>query len=140
MPPLIYVTRRAHFSAAHRLFNPSFSDQENAAVFDKCANPNGHGHNYYVEVTVAGQADPSTGYVIDLKKLKTLIDEHFIALVDHKNLNIDVDFLRGINPTAEHLAVACWNQLKAQIHDGRLYSVRLYETDQNFTEYKGEQD
>jgi 6-pyruvoyltetrahydropterin/6-carboxytetrahydropterin synthase len=139
MPPLIYVTRRAHFSAAHRLFNPAFTDEENEAVFDKCANPNGHGHNYYVEVTVAGEADPRTGYVIDLKKLKTIVDEHFIARVDHKHLNMDVDFLRGIIPTAEHIAVACWNQLEPHIHGGRLHSVRLYETEQNSAEYKGEQ-
>jgi 6-pyruvoyltetrahydropterin/6-carboxytetrahydropterin synthase len=138
MPPLIYVTRRAHFSAAHRLFNPSFSDQENDAVFDKCANPNGHGHNYYVEVTVAGVPDPRTGYVIDLKKLKAIIEDAFIAHVDHKHLNMDVDFLRGIIPTAENIAVACWNQLEPQITDGRLHSVRLYETEQNFAEYTGE--
>ncbi len=137
MPPLIYVTRRAHFSAAHRLFNPSFSDQENDAVFDKCANPHGHGHNYYVEVTVAGSADPRTGYVIDLKRLKAIIEEHFIAHVDHKHLNLDVAFMHGVIPTAENIAVACWNQLEPHIGQGRLFSVRLYETENNFAEYKG---
>jgi len=138
MPPLIYVTRRAHFSAAHRLFNPSFSDQENAAVFDKCANANGHGHNYYIEVTVAGHADPRTGYVIDLKRLKAIIEEQFIAHVDHRHLNLDVPFMHGINPTAENIVVACWNRLEPHIDMGRLCSVRLYETENNFAEYKGD--
>jgi 6-pyruvoyltetrahydropterin/6-carboxytetrahydropterin synthase len=138
MPSLLYVTRRAHFSAAHRLFNPSFSDRENEAVFDKCASVNGHGHNYYIEVTVAGEPDPRTGYVMDLKKLKAIIDEHVIAHVDHKHLNMDVEFLRGIIPTAENIAVACWNQLEPHILNGHLYAVRLYETEQNFAEYKGE--
>jgi 6-pyruvoyltetrahydropterin/6-carboxytetrahydropterin synthase len=135
---MIYVTRKAHFSASHRLFNPSFSDERNLAVYDKCANPNGHGHNYYVEVTVAGEPDAETGYVIDLKKLKQIIEEHFISKVDHKHLNHDVDFLRGVVPTAENVAIACWNQLAPQVRQGRLYSVRLFETQNNFVEYKGE--
>jgi 6-pyruvoyltetrahydropterin/6-carboxytetrahydropterin synthase len=139
MPPLIYVTRRAHFSAAHRLFNPSFTQEQNEDVFDQCANVNGHGHNYNVEVTVAGAADVQTGYVIDLKTLKKIMDEFFISKVDHKHLNLDVDFLRDINPTAENIVVACWNQIEPHIVGGRLYSVRLYETEQNFAEYKGEQ-
>lgn len=135
---MIYVTRRAHFSAAHRLFNPSFSDEKNFAVYDNCANPNAHGHNYYVEVTVVGEPDPETGYVIDLKKLKRLIDQHFVSKVDHKHLNYDVEFLKGSIPTAENVAIACWNQLAPVIRQGRLYSVRLYETEKNFVEYKGE--
>jgi 6-pyruvoyltetrahydropterin/6-carboxytetrahydropterin synthase len=138
MPPLIYVTRRAHFSAAHRLFNPSFTTERNEEVFDKCANENGHGHNYYVEVTVAGTVDPLTGYVIDLKALKRILDEHFIGKVDHKHLNLDVDFLSGINPTAENIAIACWEQIAPHIEGGRLHAVRVYETEQNFAEYKGE--
>ena len=137
---MIYVTRKAHFSAAHRLFNPSFSDEKNLAVYDKCANPNGHGHNYYLEVTVAGEPDAETGYVIDLKKLKHIIEEHFISKVDHKHLNLDVEFLRGIVPTAENIAVACWNQLSPHIRAGKLYSVRLFETQNNFVEYKGEKN
>ena len=137
---MIYVTRKAHFSAAHRLFNPSFSDEKNLAVYDKCANPNGHGHNYYLEVTVSGEPDAETGYVIDLKKLKHIIEEHFISKVDHKHLNLDVEFLRGIVPTAENIAVACWNQLSPHIRAGKLYSVRLFETQNNFVEYKGEKN
>jgi 6-pyruvoyltetrahydropterin/6-carboxytetrahydropterin synthase len=135
---MIYVTRRAHFSAAHRLFNPTFSESKNIEVFDKCASPNGHGHNYYVDVTIAGEPDPSTGYVIDLKKLKRIIEDEFISKVDHKNLNVDVDFLRGVIPTAENIAMACWRRLAPHISEGRLFSVRVYETEKNFVEYKGE--
>ncbi len=135
---MMYVTRKAHFSAAHRLFNPSFSDEKNIEVYDKCANPNGHGHNYELEITVAGEPDPKTGYVIDLKKLKQIIEERFVSKVDHKHLNHDVEFLKGIVPTAENIAVACWKQLAPYIRDGHLYSVKLYETQNNFVEYKGE--
>ncbi|MGE5315084.1 MAG: 6-pyruvoyl trahydropterin synthase family protein [Acidobacteriota bacterium] len=138
MPPLMYVTRRAHFSAAHRLYNPSYTDERNREVFDKCANPNGHGHNYYVEVTVAGAVDPDTGYVIDLKLLKRIVEDHFISKVDHKHLNMDVDFMEGLNPTAENIAAACWKQIEPHIAGGRLHSVRIYETEQNYAEYKGE--
>jgi 6-pyruvoyltetrahydropterin/6-carboxytetrahydropterin synthase len=136
---MIYVTRKVHFSAAHRLFNPKFSEKKNFEIFDKCANVNGHGHNYDLEVTVAGDPDPETGYVIDLKELKRIVNEHFISKVDHKHLNLDVDFLKGINPTAENIAIACWNQLSGHIQNGKLYSVRLYETERNFVEYKGGQ-
>ncbi len=133
----MYVTRKANFSAAHRLFNPLLSDQENLDIYDKCSNPNGHGHNYYVEVTVAGEPDPKTGYVIDLKKLKRVIEEHFISKVDHKHLNLDVDFLKNVVPTAENIAIACWNQIAPWIKEGKLYSVRLYESQNNSVEYKG---
>src|SRR5205809_4966301 len=95
-PPMIYVTRRAHFSAAHRLFNPTFSDAKNEAVFDKCNNPLGHGHNYTIEVTVKGLPDPETGYVIDLKKLADLIENIILSKVDHKHLNYDVAELHGV--------------------------------------------
>ncbi|MCX6137308.1 MAG: 6-carboxytetrahydropterin synthase [Ignavibacteriales bacterium] len=134
----VYVTRRARFSAAHRLSHPDFSNEKNLEVFGGCSNPNGHGHNYELEVTVAGEPDPLTGYVIDLKKLKALIEEHILAYVDHKNLNIDVEFLSGINPTAENIAVACWHQLLPHIQGGRLHSVRLRETENNVIEYRGE--
>jgi 6-pyruvoyltetrahydropterin/6-carboxytetrahydropterin synthase len=134
---MIYVTRKAHFSAAHRLFNPSFSDDKNFAVYDKCASPNGHGHNYDLEITVAGEPDPQTGYVIDLKELKKIIEERFVSKVDHKHLNYDVEFLKGVVPTAENIAAACWNQIAPYIRNGRLFSVKLYETQNNFVEYKG---
>ncbi len=135
----MYVTRKANFSAAHRLFNPLLSDQENLEIYDKCSNPNGHGHNYYLEVTVAGEPDPKTGYVIDLKKLKKVIEEHFISKVDHKHLNLDVEFLSNVVPTAENIAIACWNQLAPWIKEGKLYSIRLFESQNNFVEYKGKE-
>ena len=135
---MIYVTRKAHFSAAHRLYNPTFSDERNEAIFDKCNNPRGHGHNYTLEVTVAGNPDPLTGYVIDLKKLSALIDEHIVDKVDHKHLNYDVPELRGIIPTAEHIAIVFWQILEPYITEGKLYSLKVFESDNNFVEYKGE--
>src|SRR4051812_19265842 len=100
---MVYVTRRAHFLASHRVFNPTFSDEKNESVFDKCNNFHGHGHNYRLEVTVKGTPDPETGYVIDLKLLARLIDQEIVDKVDHKHLNFDVDFLRGVIPTAENI-------------------------------------
>jgi 6-pyruvoyltetrahydropterin/6-carboxytetrahydropterin synthase len=134
---MIYVTRREVFSASHRLFNPELSDEENEIIFDKCNNYNGHGHNYVLEVVVAGDVNPITGYVIDLKKLKKIIIENVIKKVDHKNLNLDVDFLKGKIPTAENIAIGIWEQLEDKIEEGELYSVKLYETENNYVEYKG---
>lgn len=134
---MIYVTRREVFSASHRLYNEKFSDKENERVFGKCNNPNGHGHNYTLEVVVAGEINPETGYLIDLKKLKEIIIEHVIKKVDHKNLNLDVDFLRGKIPTAENIAIGIWDQLAGKIPGGKLYSIKLYETENNYVEYKG---
>jgi 6-pyruvoyltetrahydropterin/6-carboxytetrahydropterin synthase len=134
----VYVTRRAQFSASHRLFNPAFSDERNEEVFDKCNNFHGHGHNYLLEVTVKGQPDPETGYVIDLKRLAKLMDREIIDHVDHKHLNFDVDFLRGVIPTAENIAVLFWQRLEPKIDSGKLHSIRLYESENNFVEYFGE--
>jgi 6-pyruvoyltetrahydropterin/6-carboxytetrahydropterin synthase len=135
---MIYVTRSTSFSAAHRLYNPTFSDERNDAVFDKCNNPNGHGHNYTLEVTVKGLPDPLTGYVIDLKVLKEILDRVIIDKVDHKHLNYDVDFLRGIIPTVENLCVAFWNELRDRLPAGELHRIRLFESDQNVADYYGE--
>ena len=135
---MVYVTRKAHFSAAHRLFNPTFSDEKNEAVFDKCNNIRGHGHNYTIEVTVAGIPDPETGYVIDLKKLGQLIDDVVIRPFDHKHLNFDVPELRGIIPTAENIAIVIWALLEPHINQGKLSSVRVAESDNNSAEYRGE--
>jgi 6-pyruvoyltetrahydropterin/6-carboxytetrahydropterin synthase len=134
---MVYVTRKAHFSAAHRLFNPNFSDEKNEAVFDKCNNPHGHGHNYTIEVTVAGTPDPETGYVIDLKKLGQIMDEYVVDRVDHKHLNFDVPELSGIIPTAENIALVFWSLLASRITEGKLYSIRVAESDNNFAEYRG---
>jgi 6-pyruvoyltetrahydropterin/6-carboxytetrahydropterin synthase len=135
---MVYVTRKAEFSAAHRLFNPEFSDEQNAAIFDKCNNPSGHGHNYTIEVTVAGDPDQETGYVMDLKKLHRLMEKEILEKVDHKHLNYDVEFLKGIIPTAENLAISFWKILRPKITEGRLYSVRVYESEKNYVEYRGE--
>lgn len=135
---MVYVTRRAHFSAAHRLFNPTFSHERNEATFDKCNNVRGHGHNYTIDVTVAGIPDPQTGYVIDLKKLARLMDELVIDRVDHKHLNFDVPELRGIIPTAENIALVFWSLLEPRIKEGKLHSIKVYESDNNFVEYLGE--
>jgi 6-pyruvoyltetrahydropterin/6-carboxytetrahydropterin synthase len=135
---MLYVTRRERFSAAHRLYNPKYTDEENAKVFGKCSNPNWHGHNYVLEIVVTGNPDPDTGFVIDVKKLGDIIKEYVIEKVDHKNLNIETDFLKGINPTAENITMAVWGQLADKIPSGKLYSVKLYETENNYFEYRGE--
>lgn len=136
---MLYVTRRVHFNAAHRMHNPAWTDARNAEVFGLCNNPNFHGHNYELEVTVAGTPHPDTGYVIDLGHLRKLIDEHVLNKVDHRNLNLDVDFMAGVLPSSENFAVAIWQQLAPHIQGpARLHSVRLYETPRNFVEYRGE--
>lgn len=135
---MVYVTRRMTFSASHRLYNPAFSDKENEAIFDKCANPHGHGHNYVLEVTVAGEPEKDTGYVIDLKKLKEIVQKEIIEKVDHKHLNHDVEFLSGTIPTAENIARSIWKILSPKIPKGKLYKIRLHETENNVVEYMGE--
>lgn len=134
---MVYVTRRATFSASHRLHNPAFSDEKNEELFDKCANKMGHGHNYALEVTVAGEPHPDTGYVIDLKKLKEIIKTEILDKVDHKHFNHDVESMRGIIPTAENIAKVFWSMLEPKITQGKLYSVRLRETENNVVEYRG---
>jgi 6-pyruvoyltetrahydropterin/6-carboxytetrahydropterin synthase len=135
---MVYVTRKVHFSAAHRLCNPTFTDEKNEAIFDKCNNPNGHGHNYTLEVTVRGIPDPETGYVIDLKLLRDIVEKEIIDKVDHKHLNYDVEFLHGIIPTAENIAIVFWEIIERNLPIGELHSVKLFESDSNFVEYFGE--
>ncbi len=135
---MVYVTRREVFCAAHRLFNPKFTDKENEIIYGKCSNPNWHGHNYTLEVVVAGEIDKETGYLIDLKKLKDIIHKNIIDKVDHKNINVETNFMRNIIPTTENLTIAIWNELVDKIPNGELYSVKLYETENNYFEYKGE--
>jgi 6-pyruvoyltetrahydropterin/6-carboxytetrahydropterin synthase len=134
---MIFVTRREVFSSSHRLHNSELTDEENYEIFGKCNNPNGHGHNYILEVVVSGEIDPRSGYVIDLKQLKTIILDNVIKKVDHKHLNYDVDFLEGINPTTENVAVGIWEQIVDKLPSGKLYSVKLHETENNYIEYKG---
>lgn len=135
---MVYVTRREVFSASHRLFNENLTDEENEDLFGKCNNPHGHGHNYILEVTVYGEPDAVTGYVIDLKILRNIIKKNIIKKVDHKHLNYDVAFLKGIIPTAENIAIAVWKRLENKLPSGKLYSVKIYETENNFAEYRGE--
>ncbi len=135
---MVYVTRRAQFSASHRLHNPKLSEEENRRIYDKCNNPSGHGHNYDVEVTVAGEPDPETGMVIDLKLLKRLIHEYVIEQLDHKHLNYDVDFMRDVIPTAENIAIKIWERLEPHIENGKLYSVKLFESQNNYVDYRGQ--
>ncbi len=137
---MIFVTRRAHFNAAHRLHNPDKSKEWNENTFGKCNYPNWHGHNYVIEVTVAGEPDPETGYVIDLGNLKSIIKEKILDPCDHRNLNIDVPFLKGIIPTSENLVRVFFDQLRADVEaactkGGKLYKVKLYETERNVAEY-----
>ncbi|MDX2061503.1 MAG: 6-carboxytetrahydropterin synthase [Bacteroidia bacterium] len=134
---MVFVTRQVHFNAAHKMVNPAWSAEQNQAVFGPCANENWHGHNYVLEVTLAGEPDPDTGYVFDLAKLKTILDERVLRHLDHKNLNLDVPFLQGIIPSSENLAIAIWQQLLPAVAPAQLYSVRLYETPRNFVEYRG---
>jgi 6-pyruvoyltetrahydropterin/6-carboxytetrahydropterin synthase len=135
--PLVTVTRRLRFNAAHRVHNPALSDAENAALFGKCNNPNWHGHNYELEVSVTGEIDERTGYVIDLGELRALVDREVVEKLDHRNLNLDVDFMSGINPTSENIVVACWRVLEPAIGPGRLTRLRLWETENNYVEYEG---
>jgi len=135
---MIYLTRREHFCSSHRLYNPEFSEEKNLETYGKCAWPNGHGHNYEIEVTVSGEPAADTGMIMDLKKLADLIDEHIVDKVDHRHLNHDVDFLKGVIPTAENLALVFWGILVKKIRPGKLHSVRVYETPNNFAEYRGE--
>jgi 6-pyruvoyltetrahydropterin/6-carboxytetrahydropterin synthase len=134
---IVTVTRRMRFNAAHRVHNPSLSDEENARLFGGCNNPNWHGHNYVLEISVTGPIDATTGYVVDLGDLKAIVQRLVIDKVDHRNLNLDVDFMRGINPTSENLIVACWRELEPHIAPGRLTRLRLWETENNHVEYDG---
>lgn len=134
------VTARLTFSAAHRLHNPDYDAEWNRRMYDKCDNPAGHGHNYTIQVSVKGKIDPETGMVIDLKKLKDIVRERVIDRVDHTNLNSDVDFLRGVIPTAENLARCFWQQLVTAIPHGTLYEIALQETEKNSVVYRGEDE
>jgi 6-pyruvoyltetrahydropterin/6-carboxytetrahydropterin synthase len=135
---MVYVTRRETFSAAHRLFNPKYSEEENERVFGKCSNPNWHGHNYILEIVVAGDPDPETGFVINLSDLKEIIREFILDKVDHKNLNTETDFMKGIIPSTENITIAIWRELSDKMPNGKLYSVKVSETENNFFEYRGE--
>jgi len=133
----VTITRALRFCAAHRLHNPALSDAENARVFDKCNNPNWHGHNYTLEVSVSGEPDPVTGYVIDLGDIKQIVEREWIAHVDHRNFNLDVPFTRDVIPTAENIVIACWRVLEPALRPARLTKLRLWETENSHVEYEG---
>jgi 6-pyruvoyltetrahydropterin/6-carboxytetrahydropterin synthase len=136
---MVYLTRVEHFNAAHKLYNPAWDREKNEIVFGKCANENWHGHNYELYVTIKGQADQDTGFIYDSKKLSGIIREAVIEKLDHKNLNVDVDFMKGRMCSTENLVVAIWEQLAMQMPAGIcLHGIKLYETPRIYVEYFGE--
>ena len=135
--PVVTVVRRLRFNAAHRVHTPALSDAENVALFGKCNNPNWHGHNYTLDVSVAGEVDEKTGYVLDLSVVDDIVSREVIDKVDHRNFNVDVDFMRGINPTSENIIVAFWRVLEPALRPARLMRLVLRETENNSVEYDG---
>ncbi len=133
----VFITRQVHFNAAHRLENPAKSLAWNQRQYGLCTSPHWHGHNYVLEVTVKGQPDPETGYILDLSALKRVLHEAVVDKCDHHNLNQDVDFMRGIIPTTENLVIAFWGEIEPRLTGGKLHCVRLFETPRNFAEYFG---
>lgn len=134
----VTVHRKAHFNAAHRLYNQNWSDDKNSDIFGKCANPHYHGHNYELIVSIRGEIDPKTGYVVDMKWLKDLIFQEIEEKFDHKNLNLEVDFFKDLNPTAENISVVIWKILRPKINPDQELTVTLYETPRNFVTFNGE--
>ncbi len=134
---MIYITRRERFNAAHRLFLPKYSDEQNLKVFGKCSNPNWHGHNYDLFVTIKGEVNPETGFLVNLKDLSKIINQFIIEKLDHKNINLEVDFMKGKLTSTENLAIAIWEQLDQPIKDlsAELHNVKLFESENNFVEY-----
>lgn len=136
---MVYLTRVEHFNAAHKLYNESWSEEKNLEVFGKCANPNWHGHNYELYVTIKGNPDPETGFVINAKELGNLIKDVIVERVDHKNLNLDVDFMQGKFTSAENFAISIWNELKSHVEKlgVQLHYIKLQETPRIYVEYYG---
>ena len=133
----VTVSRRAHFNAAHRLYRPNWSDEKNEAIFGKCNNPHYHGHNYELIVSVTGEVDPETGYVVDVKILKDFIKSEVEDVLDHKNLNLEVPEFKETNPTAENIVIFIYNKLKVVLEERLQLEVTLYETARNFVSYSG---
>lgn len=135
---LVYITRKEHFNAAHRLYNPKWTDAQNEEFFGKCANKNYHGHNFDLFVTVKGFANEDTGMVMDLKKLKQVIKDHVVDKLDHMNINEDVDFMKGKLASIENIVVGIWEILEPHIENGQLHCIKLIETERNYVEYYGD--
>ena len=139
MNRVVYVSRKEHFNAAHKLFNPAWSREKNEEVFGACANENWHGHNFELIITVKGVADPDTGFVVDLKRLSVLTKERVVDKLDHKNLNIDIDWLKGVQPTSEMICISIWKQLSPHLEGKcQLHKLKLVETPNIYVEYYGE--
>ena len=138
---MIHITRREHFNAAHKLYNPKWSEEQNTEVFGKCANPNWHGHNYNLYVTVKGKVNQDTGFSVNLKELSVIVRTYVTDKLDHKNLNMDVDFLKDLMPSTENVAIAIWKVLTPHVNalDCQLHCIKLCETENNYVEYFGEQ-
>lgn len=136
---MIFITRREHFNAAHRLFKAEYSDAQNLKVFGKCSNPNWHGHNYTLFVTVSGDVDPTTGFLVNLKDLSAIIEQRVIEKLDHRNINMEVDFMADKLASTENLAIGIWNELREPVATlgAALHCIKLYETENNFVEYFG---
>lgn len=137
---MLYLTKRFHFSASHRVYNPEWSEEQNYKIYGKCSRIHGHGHNYVLEVTLAGEPDKQTGYLMDLKDLKDIVQRELIEKVDHTHLNYDVGFMQGINPTVENIITQFWKLIAAKLNGNqrKLYSLKLFESENNIAEYKGE--
>jgi 6-pyruvoyltetrahydropterin/6-carboxytetrahydropterin synthase len=136
--PRCAVTRRVHFNAAHRLYNPRFPEAWNRETFGECSNLNFHGHNYELELTVEGEIDPDTGYVMDLNKLRDLAQERLLRHLDHRNLNLDVPWFKSLIPTSENIALVCWRELRSALPAELVLRLRLWETPRNYVDYEGE--
>jgi 6-pyruvoyltetrahydropterin/6-carboxytetrahydropterin synthase len=135
---MVYVTRKVHFNGAHKLFNPSWTEEQNDAVFGKCANTNWHGHNFDMYVTVKGTPNPDTGFVMDLKKLKIVLEDKVVSKLDHRNFNLDVDFLKGVMPSIENIVMKIWEQIEDEMpEEAMLHCIKLYETENQYVEYYG---
>jgi 6-pyruvoyltetrahydropterin/6-carboxytetrahydropterin synthase len=135
MPNRVAVFRREHFNAAHRLYNPQWTDADNSSTFGKCSLPHYHGHNYEIEIKVIGEPDPTTGFVMDMKKLSEVVNDTVIEKFDHKNLNLDTEEFKNLNPTAENIAIVIYNLVRPHIDAKLDLYIRLYETPRNFVEY-----
>jgi 6-pyruvoyltetrahydropterin/6-carboxytetrahydropterin synthase len=135
--PRCAITRRVHFNAAHRLYNPDYPEAWNREVFGDCSNPNFHGHNYELELTVEGEINPDTGYAMDLNKLRDLAQERLLRHLDHRNLNLDVPWFKTLIPTSENIAVVCWRELRAVLPPELALRLRLWETPRNYVDYEG---
>ena len=134
----VTISRKAHFNAAHRLFNPNWNDERNYEVFGKCSNPNFHGHNYEMIISITGEINPETGFVMNLDDLKKIIGEEVEDYLDHRNLNLEISEFQNLNPTVENISVVIWNRIRAKLDTKLALKITLFETPRNFVEYAGE--